>query len=245
MLPEASLRVLSRRHHFSVVALVVAAAFVLSACEVPRDPESTLDRVSGGTMRVGVSHNPPWVNLDGTEPTGVEVELVEAFAAELNADVEFYEGATDDLAAAIHVRELDLVIAGLTATTTLSSEITVTHPYLTTAVVVGVPPESDVREDITGLEVAVERGTEAAGLLEKTDAVVVRVDDVTTAPGAAAVENYLLDDLDLRDTGVRLIESDHVMGMPGGENAWLVELERFLLQNEDLIDRLLEEHDET
>lgn len=236
----------SRRARFwtsTSFALVVVAS--LGACDVPRDPEATLDRVTGGTMRVGVSHNPPWVDLDGTEPTGVEVELVEAFAEELDAEVEFYEGATDDLAAAIHVRELDLLIAGLTATTTLSSEITVTHPYLTTAVVVGVPPESDVREDITGLEVAVERGTEAAGLLEKTDAVVVRVDDVTTAPGATAVESYLLDDLDLRDTGVRLLETDHVMGMPSGENAWLVELERFLLDNEGLIDRLLEEHDET
>lgn len=195
-------------------------------------------------MRVGVSHNPPWVILEDAEPTGVEVETVKAFAEELDADIEFYEGATDDLAAAVHVRELDLLLAGLTSATTLSSEITVTHAYLTTQVVVAVPPESDVSEDITGLEVAVERGTEAAGLLEKTDAVVVRVDDVTTAPGAAAVDNYLLDDLDLRDTGVRLTETDHVMGMPGGENAWIVALERFLLRNADLIDHLLEGYDE-
>lgn len=195
-------------------------------------------------MRVGVSHNPPWVILGRGEPTGIEVEAVKAFAEEVDAEIEFYEGATEELAAAVHVHELDLLIAGLSATSKLSSEVTLTHPYVTTQVVVAVPPASDVTEDITGVEVSVERGTEEAGVLAKTDAVVVRVDDVTTASGAVAIHDYLLNDLDLRDTGVRLIETDHVMGTAHGENAWLVRLERFLLENPDLIQRLLEEHDQ-
>jgi hypothetical protein len=93
------------------------------------------------------------------------------------------------------------------------------------------------------LEVAVEASTEAAGVLEKTDAIPVRVDDVTRVSGAVAVDNYLVDDLDLQDTGVRLIESDHVMAVPHGENAWLVRLERFLLDDPTEILQILEEHD--
>ena len=194
-------------------------------------------------MRVGVTDNPPWVVASGGDPRGVEVEIVERFAEELGAEVEWHDGSAEELAAALAVRELDLVIGGLEATSGLAAEAALTHPYLTTQVVVAVPEVSDVTEDITGLDVAVERGTEEAGLLEKTDANPVRVDDVTQVDGAVAVENYLVNDLDLEDTGVRLVEVDHVMAVPHGENAWLVRLERFLLDHASDISRILEERD--
>ena len=222
-------------------ALVVVV--VLAACDIPRDPESTLDRVTEGTLRVGVSASDPWVVLGEGEPTGVEVEIVKRFAADLGAEIEWHEGTVDELAAALHVRELDLMIAGLTSTSKITSEATLTHPYLTTQVVVAVPPDSDITEDITGVEVAVEEATDAAGILEKEDAIVRRVPDVLEVDGPIAVESYLVDDLGYDDTGVRLIESDQVMAVPHGENAFLVRLERFLLSNRAMLDEILEEHD--
>ena len=190
----------------------LALVLGLAACDIPRDPESTLDRVTDGTLRVGVSASDPWVVLGEGEPAGVEVEIVKRFAAEVGAEIEWHEGTVDELASALHVRELDLMIAGLTSTSKISSEATLTHPYLTTQVVVAVPPDSDITEDITGVEVAVEDATDAAGILEKEDAIVRRVPDVLEVDGPIAVEGFLVDDLGYDDTGVRLIDSDQVIG---------------------------------
>ncbi|HYZ47123.1 MAG TPA: transporter substrate-binding domain-containing protein [Actinomycetota bacterium] len=216
---------------------------MLAACDLPRDAEGTLERVRGGVLRVGVTESDPWVVLGPEGPSGVEVEIVRSLAAELDAKIEWTEGSVDELAAAVHLRELDLMVGGLTSTSKISSEVTFTHPYLTTQVVVAVPSDSPAPEDIAGLQVAVEKGTEGAGILEKTDAIPRPVSDVTRADGAVAIENYLLDDLGLEDTGLRLLESDHVMGAPHGENDWLVEVERFLLENTRMIESLLERGD--
>lgn len=219
----------------------VALCCALAACGLPRDPEGTLERVIGGTMRVGVTENPPWVVFEGDEPTGVEVAMVERFAEELDAEIQWIDGSVEELAAATHAGELDLVIGGLEATSSLSAEVALTHPYHTTQLVIAGPEQI---EDVAGVRVAVEKGTEGAGLLEKLDAIPVEVDDVTEAEGPVAIDNYLVDDFDLIDTGVRLSETDHVMGTRHGENAFLTRLERFLLEHKDTLDEVLEEMDQ-
>jgi hypothetical protein len=37
----------------------VVAALMAVACGIPRDPDGTLDRVGGGTMRVGIVPSDP------------------------------------------------------------------------------------------------------------------------------------------------------------------------------------------
>ena len=54
-------------------------------------------------------------------------------------------------------------------------------------------------------------------------------------------EEYLLDDLGLEPTHVDLDKEKRVMAAQLGENAFLVELEEFLLSNEELIRDLLDE----
>lgn len=56
-----------------------------------------------------------------------------------------------------------------------------------------------------------------------------------------AVDDWLLDDLGLIDSGVTLLEAAHVMAVPLGENAWQVRLERFLLADPALPAQLLAE----
>ena len=133
------------------------------------------------------------------------------------------------------------MIGGLTSTSPWASKVTLTHPYMTTFAGIGVPESDEAEEDIAGVEVAAEAGTDIAGLLGETDAEVVLVDDIASAEGAAAVDGWLFDDLGLHDTGVRLNETDHVMAVPHGENAWLVALERFLLERPDEIETLLDQ----
>jgi polar amino acid transport system substrate-binding protein len=224
------------------LAAVALLAVLAAGCGIPRDPERTLDRVTGGILRAGITASDPWTTLEGGRPGGVEVELVERFAAELGARVEWVEGSEADLIGALETRELDLVVGGLTADTPWQAKAAITRSYATTRVVVAVPSSQPAPDDIAGLRVAVEAGTDAAGILEdKTDAIAVRVPDVTAVKeSAVAVDEWLLADLDLRDTGVHLSKSKHVMATPMGENAFLVRLERFLIDHQGEVPALLD-----
>ena len=190
-------------------------------------------------MRVGITESDPWTVLSGTRPTGIEVELVERFADELDADIEWTEGPEQDLFGALAVGSLDLVIGGLTSTNPNTKEGTLTYPFHTSTLTIGLPAGMDV-DDIAGLEIAVERGTEGAGLLRKTDARPVYVDDIAEAKGRpAVVDDWLLEDMDLHPSGITLVESAHVMATRHGENGFLVELEKFLVEDPDAIRDLL------
>src|SRR4051812_2484546 len=105
----------------SRVLVITLALFV--GCDLPRDPEGTLNRVRGGTMRVGLVENPPWVIRTEGEPKGVEVELVRRFAAELGAKPEWHWGAEQKHMRAMEKFELDLVIGGLLDDTPWSDSI--------------------------------------------------------------------------------------------------------------------------
>jgi polar amino acid transport system substrate-binding protein len=227
------------------VLVVCLLAIPIAGCEFPADPEGTLDRVRGGVMRVGVTPAEPWVKLPASgPPAGVEVELVQAFADELGATVEWVEGSESDLMEALHGRQLDVVIAGLTRQSEWARSAALTRPYLTTQVVIAAPDAqaaAELSEDLGGERIAVEANSpEASKLQQDTDAVVVPVDDLTTVDGPAAVPDYLLDDLDLVRTDAELDEHEHAMAVSMGENAFLVALERFLLDREDEAGEILE-----
>jgi polar amino acid transport system substrate-binding protein len=229
----------------AVQALAVLAGLVaLGGCQFPADTEGTLDRVRDGTLRVGVTTADPFVILaDGEEPQGVEPELVRRFARTLGAEVDWVPGSESELMAALHGRQLDIVIAGLSRSSSWQAEVTLTRPYVNTQWVIAAPDEQTARalsEDLEGHEVAVEANSAiAAKLSEDTDARVVPVDDIAAADGPVAVEHYLLDDLGLVRTDAELDEHEHAMAGAMGENAFLVELERFLLDSEGEAERLL------
>lgn len=224
------------------LALALALFLSLGACDAtPRDPEGTLDRVSGSLLRVGVTESDPWVTLEGDQPAGVEVTLVERFAETIDAEIEWVEGSEEELFGALKYGEIDLLIGGLSVRSPFAKEASLTHPYLTTQVVVALPDDEDPPEDIAGVEVAAEKGTEAAGILAKTDAKVTLVDDAAEVDGLRAIDDYLLDDLGLQETGDTLVETDHVMAVRLGENGFMVTLERFLLENAELIHQVLDE----
>lgn len=127
-------------------ALALAGACALTAgcgLTVPTDPEGTLDDVRGGVLRVGVSTDPPW-----TEPTpddadagpgGLEPDLVRAFAATLDAQVEWTRGGEESLVDQLHRDELDLVVGGLTAASPWVDKAALTYPYAHTTGPEGAP----------------------------------------------------------------------------------------------------------
>src|SRR3712207_2547513 len=96
----------------SLAASVLVIAAV--ACGIPRDPDGTLERISDGTIRVGVAHAEPWAIVDdGGIPRGVEVSLVERLAGTIGAEVRWTDGSEQELLTALEEGELDLVIGGL------------------------------------------------------------------------------------------------------------------------------------
>lgn len=226
----------------AAAALAAATVIALSGCQVPQDPDGTLDIVRDGTMRVGVTESDPWVDLaDPDDPQGVEPELVRRFAASLNAEIEWLDGSEEELIGALKEGQLDLVVGGLTKKSPWQKEAAMTWPYLKTRLLVGVPPGASVPDDLDDVTVAFERGGEAGGLLErKTNARPLAVEELRDARGALAADEWLLDDLRVRATGVELSKHDHVMAAPLGENAWLVALERFLLRRTAEIRALLD-----
>jgi polar amino acid transport system substrate-binding protein len=126
-----------------VVAAAVLAALTAGtgACGagLPRDPDGTLDRVRGGTLRVGVSVDPPWsaspgaVTSDspGSAPTGIEPTLVVGFARSLDAEVRWTIGGEERLVEDLEEGRLDVVVGGLTADSPWSQHAALTRPYVT------------------------------------------------------------------------------------------------------------------
>ena len=118
------------RTRAGALALVVLLSLACVSCSgFPADPDGTLERVSGGTLRVGVSHAPPATDIRGSEPAGPEADLVREFAASLDAQVAWTPGGEEFLMEALKQGDLDLVIGGLTDSTPWTDKAALTRPY--------------------------------------------------------------------------------------------------------------------
>jgi polar amino acid transport system substrate-binding protein len=223
-------------------ALLAASTLLLSGCQWPRDAEGTLDRVRGGTVRVGITESEPWVVLDGERPAGVEVRLVEQLADRLDAEIVWVEGSESELMEALHVRALDLVVGGLSSAAPWTDQASLTRVYLRTRTVIAVPEGSPPAADLAGAEVAVERGTADVERVRARDVVPVPVDDVEEATGPVVVDEWRLDELGLVATAAEVTTTEHVVAVPLGESGWQVTVEDYLLERpRSELDRLLEE----
>jgi hypothetical protein len=115
-----------------VIGFAALALTVGCGLSIPTDPDDTLARVTGAKLRVGVSPNPPWIELGEDGPHGTEVDLVNAFAKTLDAEVEWIVGGEETLIAALEHGELQLVVGGLTADTPWVDQVAITKPYAET-----------------------------------------------------------------------------------------------------------------
>jgi ABC-type amino acid transport substrate-binding protein len=104
---------------------------VVAGCGLPRDADSTLDRVRGRELHVGVTEHPPWVDLSNDRVSGVEPALVMALASELSTRPKFHRGSETELLEALHRGELDLVAGGLEEGSPWKGHVALTKPYHT------------------------------------------------------------------------------------------------------------------
>jgi polar amino acid transport system substrate-binding protein len=213
---------------------VLATAAAVAACQYPRDVEGTLDRVEGGTMRVGVSDNEPWVNLDGSEPSGVEPEIIRRFATTIDAEIHWVQGDSEELVEALERGQLDVVIAGITRTSLYKRRVALTRPYVDTELFLAHPRGRSMPDEDHDTRIAVEQDTQEAGILDhKTDYGLLELESLKDIDQPALLWDYWLDDLpNMEATDEDLIDEEHAIAVRFGENAFLTELERFLLDRE-------------
>jgi polar amino acid transport system substrate-binding protein len=205
-----------------------AIALGVAGCDLPRDSSGTLDRVRHGTMRVGVVTNPPWASDSGAPAPGVEQQLVQELAARVNARVAWVRRPEAELLLALHRRELDLVIGGLTSSVPWQKEVAFTKPYYADTIVVGAPVGTPPITDLKGMTVAVQSGSAIAAELRGKGATPQPMDDVTRSAGLVAAPVWRLASMGRSNTGIELQQEQHVLAAPQGENAWLVQIERLL-----------------
>jgi polar amino acid transport system substrate-binding protein len=206
-------------------------------CNLPRDSGDTLQRVQNGTLKAGLIQNPPWVVTDGLVG-GVEVELVRRLAGQLGARVDWTTGSEADLLMALRDCDLDLVVGGLTSKDPWKKRVAFTRQFYTDSVVVSAPTGSDPAE-LRGTPVAVEAGTPVIHYLRKKGAVPLVTKDLSTARGAVAAESWQLARLGRPSSGLLLLQAQHVVAVPPGENQWLMRVETFLEHAKDTVPTLL------
>jgi polar amino acid transport system substrate-binding protein len=114
----------------STAERLAAVVWLACACDLPRDPEGTAERVVRHGLRVGVVHEPPWAcRRDGRPLAGAEVDLVREFARARGLDLSFTLGGETRLLAALQRFEYDLVIGGLVADSPYAADVGFTRPY--------------------------------------------------------------------------------------------------------------------
>ena len=113
------------------VVAVAALSLALAGCgiQIPADPDGTLDRVTGGELRVGASPSGDLVTVVGDRVGGSLAELVEGFADAHDAEVVWTVDSEEDLVADLTAGRLDLAVGGMTAATPWSAQVSVTRGY--------------------------------------------------------------------------------------------------------------------
>jgi polar amino acid transport system substrate-binding protein len=231
-------QMLTRRSFIFVFVVCLCAA---GCGDLPRDPKETLSHVRGGSLRVGLVENPPWVIRTAGEPAGAEVELVREFARELSATPEWHCGGEQQHMEALEHYQLDLLVGGLTNDTPWSKYVGLTSPFFETRIVVGVPASAPFLKSVKGVQVAARSGDAVAGYLESKGAVVLPVDDLSGAHGAVAAPEWQLEQMGLTRTEVELHAEKHVMAAPPGENGFIKRLDDFLYRRRADVKGLLQQ----
>ena len=157
--------------------------------ESPAEEEPTFETLEEGVLQVGscLDYRPfEFFKKGEDEPTGFDVELTDAIAAELGLEVEWVRANFDTIFTAVNAREFDMVAAASTITEERQETVDFSDPYYNSRQALTVQSESGIAstDDLSdGDTVGVQKGTTGKAWAEENLApqgVEIKVFDVVT-----------------------------------------------------------------
>lgn len=119
-----------RRSAATVVALAVALSTTACGVMVPTDPNGTLQRIeSSGELRAGATAAGEALVIDGSNVSGPLAGLVEGFAREHGATVEWVTASEETLVDGLEDGSLDVAVGGMTDATPWTDRVSVTRGF--------------------------------------------------------------------------------------------------------------------
>ncbi len=238
-----------------ILPLIAAVALVTTACTSTGAGPSASGSTSHlqtvmekDVLRVGVQTEvAPWglLNSDGSRE-GYDIELADALAESLGAEVEFVNASNETRIPLLQTDKADVVIASFTITTERAQSVAFSIPYAATGTVVVVPEASDIQgyNDLAGRTVATSRGSSGEVILgeEFPDAVGTNFESYADSLQAlrsgkveALIESTVVaNQLVASEPGFRLVEGDVLrpslmsVGVAQGDPVWLNYVDTFI-----------------
>jgi polar amino acid transport system substrate-binding protein len=190
-------------------------------------------------MTVAAAEHPPWIALARRSPRGVEVALIERFAAELGVNVAWRPLPAPLALEALASGDADLAAGGFAREeVTVDGSAAPSLVYHEEAIVVANPPGPALPPDIAGARVFVPPGVVAEGAVRRRGGIPVRDPE---GADFAALPHWQVAGRGLAPTGTVLARRQHVIAVPKGENAWLMGLEAVLRESAPDVEGLLRE----
>jgi len=218
----------------ATVPLLLALVLAGAGCEYPQDADGTLARIQKEhVLRIGFSNRPPWIAQRNGHVSGIEARLARKLAAAFGASVEWIGGTESALLRALHERQIDLIVAGLTKGAPLVKQAAPTQVCVRAKVIVAGPAEAALpgaSGKLSGESVAYVRDRpDFAGMIAAIGATPRPVS--TVRKQISAVYDFEARSLGLVPSQVELAQEDIVMLVPRGESAMLLQVDRFLSRN--------------
>lgn len=152
-----------------VLALVLAAALAcmsLTACggNSAADTSNSADSETAKTLTVATSPDfPPFESLENNEIVGIEVDLMNLIAKELEVEIQYEQMDFDSVIPGVQAGKFDVGMSGITVTEERQKNCDFTDPYFLAAQAIVVTPDSTItcKADLEGKKVSVQTGTTA------------------------------------------------------------------------------------
>lgn len=208
----------------------------LAGCDgFPRDPENSLERIkTDRVLRVGAIFNSPWVTGgDSDQLSGVEGELVRGFAEQLDARVDTVWGGDQELFEALMHNELDIIVGGFSATNPWLKQVGYTNPFYINRTLIAAPPGQQAVSDIDGRSVALKPHSRLRQVIERKGGEPDAHSDPFSTDGLVAAPYWEIIGRGYTPMDIELRKDEQVIAVAPGENALLMELERYLFQHND------------
>lgn len=120
----------ARRRAARIALALAVLATTGCGITIPTDPDGTLQRIeSSGELRAGATPADDALVIDGSEVSGPLADLVEGFASDHGARVEWVMASEESLVDELENGALDLAVGGMTDATPWVDRVSVTRGF--------------------------------------------------------------------------------------------------------------------